>query len=93
MNLEHEAEELVTVALDEGGWLSPTKLALWYTLQEAKLDGFIEALTVFRGMPVYHENIAYAAEFEQRLLRRLNDITTELKRLKMAMERKGDEPS
>lgn len=91
MNLEHEAEELVFVTLDDGTTISPTKTALWYTLLEAKYDGFMEAIAVFRGVGVYYENLAYAAEFEQRLLRKRNEMVIELQRLKTEMERKRDE--
>ena len=93
MNLEHEAEELVFVTLDDGTTISPTKTALWYTLLEAKYDGFMEAMAVFRGMSVYYENIAYAAEFEQRMLRKRNEMILELTRLKDEMEKVCDEAS
>ena len=82
MNLEHEAEELLTVDLEEGGWLSPTKITIWCTLHESKMDGFMNALSIFRSMPVYNENIAFAAELEQRLLRQLNDLNVERIRLR-----------
>lgn len=91
MNLEHEAEELVTVNLEGGGWLSPTKITIWVTLCEAKMDGFLEAMNIVRAMPVYSENIAYAVEAEQRLLRQFYEMKTQLDYLKKQMENKVNE--